>query len=278
MTRCGHGNAMYSMVYYRIDKTDSQTDRGIVIERNQMYINNNLMSTRLLFLSFNPLILIMSRPQGHRKSQSTSALNVLAASTSTSTSTSTSGLNQSTATPRSRRTQGSTRLGSVVEDDSEREERSHAHAHSHLNSTSHIHEDSKEGLEGLLGMISSRTPRKERHHDKGKSADALGEEDLRAAVNDVSNLIFKHQSHLSQRLVLMDQIRSLRSSERRRLAALRNIERIFVSTCAGLSSITMATLVAAECKSDFCGSIGMLTSSTHPTHSTLDTPRTDPLA
>jgi hypothetical protein len=134
----------------------------------------------------------MSRPQGHRKSQSTSALNVLA-STSTSTSIPTSGLNQSTATPRSRRTQGSTtRLGSVVEDDSEREERSHTHAHSHSHSISHIHEDSKDGLEGLLGMISSRTPRKERHHDKGKSTDALGEEDLRAAVGDVSNLIFIH--------------------------------------------------------------------------------------
>jgi hypothetical protein len=230
-----------------------QTDRqaeGIVIERNQIYINNNLISTRLLFLSFNPYIYpiaIMSRPQGHRKSQSTSALNVLAASTSTSTST--SGLNQSTATPRSRRTQGSTRLGSVVEDDSEREERSDSHTHSHSHSTSHTHEDSKDGLEGLLGMISSRTPRKERHHDKGKSTDALGEDDLRAAVNDVSILIFKHQSHISQRLVLTIQIRSLRSSERRRLAALRNIERIFVSTCAGLSSITLSTLVAAERKS-----------------------------
>jgi hypothetical protein len=132
---------------------------------------------------------IMSRQQGHRKSQSTSALNVLA---SDSTSTPTAGLNQSTATPRSRRTQGSTRLGSVVEDDSEREERSHTHPHSHSHSHSHststsdIHGDSKEGLEGLLGMISSRTPRKERHHDKGKSTDALGEEDLKAAVGDVS--------------------------------------------------------------------------------------------
>jgi hypothetical protein len=143
----------------------------------------------------------MSRPQGHRKSQSTSALNVLA---STSTSTSTSGLNQSTATPRSRRTQGSTtRLGSVVEDDSEREERSNLHTHSHSHSTSHAHEDSKEGLEGLLGMISSRTPRKERHHDKGKSTDVVGEEDLRAAIGDVSSLIFIHQSHVNQRLMLM---------------------------------------------------------------------------
>jgi hypothetical protein len=134
----------------------------------------------------------MSRPQGHRKSQSTSALNVLA---STSASTSNSGLKQSTATPRSRRTQGSTRLGSVVEDESEREERSQTHSHSHSHSTSQTHEDSKEGLEGLLGMISSRTPRKERHHDKGKSTDVLGEEDLRAAVGDVSSLIFFHQSH-----------------------------------------------------------------------------------
>jgi hypothetical protein len=149
-------------------------------------------STRLLFLSFNPIhtLYIMSRPQGHRKSQSTSALNVLA---STSNSTSTAGLNQSTATPRSRRTQGSTRLGSVVEDDSEREERSHTHSHS--TSTSNIHGDSKEGLEGLLGMISSRTPRKERHNDKGKSTDALSEEDLRAAVGDVSIAISIDQSH-----------------------------------------------------------------------------------
>jgi len=219
------------------------------------------------------LIAIMSRPQGHRKSQSTSALNVLA---STSTSNSTSGLYQSTATPRSRRTQGSTRLGSVVEDDSEREERSHTHSNSH--SSSHTHEDSKDGLEGLLGMINSRTPRKERHQDKGKSTDVLGEEDLRAAVGDVSNLIFIHQSYTRQRLMLMAQIRSLRSSERRRLAALRNIERIFVSTCAGLSSITMSTLVAAERKSTFHVPFAMLTSSTYPTHSTLDTSRTDPLA
>jgi len=154
--------------------------------------HQQLMSTRLLFLSFNPYITgihpvyIMSRPQGHRKSQSTSALNVLA---SNPTSASTSDLSQSTATPRSRRTQGSTRLGSVVEDDSEREERAHAHSHSHSHSTSQTHEDSKEGLEGLLGMISSRTPRKERHHDKGKSTDPLGEEDLRAAVGDVSSPI-----------------------------------------------------------------------------------------
>jgi hypothetical protein len=216
----------------------------------------------------------MPRPQGHRKSQSTSGLNVLASS---STSTSTSGLNQSTATPRSRRTQGSTtRLGSVVEDDSEREERSHTHSHSH--STSNIHEDNKDGLEGLLGMISSRTPRKERHHDKGKSADALGEEDLRAAVGDVSILILIHYCHVNQRLMLTVQIRSLRSSERRRLAALRNIERIFVSTCAGLSSITMSTLVAAERQSTFHEPFGMLTSSTYPTHSPVDSPRTDPLA
>jgi len=215
----------------------------------------------------------MSRPQGHRKSQSTSALNVLA---SKSTSASTTGLNQSTATPRSRRTQGSTtRLGSVVEDDSGREERSHSHTHSQ--SISHTHEE-KDGLEGLLGMISSRTPRKERHHDKGKSTDVLGEEDLRAAVGDVSSLIFVHQSHVSQRLMLMAQIRSLRSSERRRLAALRNIERIFVSTCAGLSSITMSTLVAAERKSSYHNAIGMLISSTYPTHSPIDTPRTDPIA
>lgn len=132
----------------------------------------------------------MSRPQGHRKSQSTSALNVLA---STSTLGSTTGLNQSTATPRSRRTQGSTtRLGSVVEDDSEREERSHSHTHSH--SISHTNEE-KDGLDGLLGMISSRTPRKERHHDKGKSTDVLGEEDLRAAVGDVSTACFTDQSN-----------------------------------------------------------------------------------
>ena len=160
--------------------------------------HQQLISTRLLFLSFNPYITcihpvyIMSRPQGHRKSQSTSALNVLA---SNPTSASTSDLSQSTATPRSRRTQGSTRLGSVVEDDSEREERSHAHSHSQ--STSHTHEDSKEGLDGLLGMISSRTPRKERHHDKGKSTDPLGEEDLRAAVGDVSSLVYTH--HLNVR-------------------------------------------------------------------------------
>jgi len=214
----------------------------------------------------------MSRPQGHRKSQSTSALNVLA---STSTSDSTTGLNQSTATPRSRRTQGSTtRLGSVVEDDSEREERSHIHTQS----TSDIHGDNKEGLEGLLGMIRSRTPRKERHHDKGKSTDMLGEEDLRAAVGDVSSLIVIYQSHITQRPMLTVQIRSLRSSERRRLAALRNIERIFVSTCAGLSSITMSTLVAAERESSFINAIGMLISSTYPTHSPIDTPRTDPIA
>jgi hypothetical protein len=133
----------------------------------------------------------MSRPQGHRKSQSTSALNVLASASNT-TSISTAGLNQSTATPRSRRTQGSTRLGSVVEDDSEREERSHTHSHSHSHSTStsNIHGDGKEGLEGLLGRISSRTPRKERHNDKGKSTDTLGEEDLKAAVGDVSIVIF----------------------------------------------------------------------------------------
>jgi hypothetical protein len=259
------------MVWYTISyRQDGQTDR----QRDRHSAESNLyqqqlMLTRLLFLSFNPYIYpiaIMSRPQGHRKSQSTSALNVLA-STLASTSTSTSGLNQSTATPRSRRTQGSTRLGSVVEDDSEREERS----------DSHTHEDSKDGLEGLLGMISSRTPRKERHHDKGKSTDALGEEDLRAAVNDVSNLIFTRQSHVSQRLVLMVQIRSLRSSERRRLAALRNIERIFVSTCAGLSSMTMSTLVAPERKSYTLPTI-VLTSSTYPTHSPVDSPRTDPLA
>lgn len=219
----------------------------------------------------------MSRPQGHRKSQSTSALNVLA-SASSSTTASTSGLNQSTATPRSRRTQGSTRLGSVVEDDSEREERSISHRLSHSHSTSHTHEDSTQGLEGLLGMISSRTPRKGRHQDKGKSSDVLGEEDLRAAVGDVSDLIFIHQSYTSQGLVLMIQIRSLRSSERRRLAALRNIERIFVSTCAGLSSITMSTLVAVERKSTFHVRFAMLTSSAYPTHRTLDTSRSDPLA
>jgi len=211
--------------------------------------HQQLMSTRLLFLSFNPYITgihpvyIMSRPQGHRKSQSTSALNVLA---SNPTSASTSDLSQSTATPRSRRTQGSTRLGSVVEDDSEREERAHAHSHSRSHSTSQTHEDSKEGLEGLLGMISSRTPRKERHHDKGKSTDPLGEEDLRAAVGDVSSPISTHHSYVNRSLMLMLQIRSLRSSERRRLAALRNIERIFVSACAGLSSITISKLVAAE--------------------------------
>lgn len=125
----------------------------------------------------------MSRPQGHRKSQSTSALNVIADSTSS--------LHQSTATPRSRRTQGSsTRLGSVVEDDSEREERSqtHSHSHSHSHSISHLNENNKDGLEGLLGMISSRTPRKERHHERerGRNSDTLGEEDLRAAISDVS--------------------------------------------------------------------------------------------
>jgi len=129
----------------------------------------------------------MSRPQGHRKSQSTSALNVLA-----SPSIHLSSLNQSTttqtptpATPRSRRAQGSSisRLGSVVEDDSERKERSNPH------SRSHVREESKDGLDGLLGMISSRTPRKERiHHEKGKSSDSLGLDDLRAAVGDVSGL------------------------------------------------------------------------------------------
>lgn len=127
----------------------------------------------------------MSRPQGHRKSQSTSALNILA-----SPSTHHSNLNQSTttqtptpATPRSRRAQGSSisRLGSVVEDDSEREGQSH--------SRSHVREESKDGLDGLLGMISSRTPRKERiHHEKGKTSDSLGLDDLRAAVGDVSGL------------------------------------------------------------------------------------------
>jgi hypothetical protein len=123
----------------------------------------------------------MSRPQGHRKSQSTSALNVLA---SQSTSHHSSNLNRSTATPRSRRTQASTRLGSVTEDDSERDERSHSHSHSH--STSNLDGDNKEGLEGLLGMISSRTPRKEKHRERDRSSDALGMEDLLAAVGDVS--------------------------------------------------------------------------------------------
>jgi len=214
---------------------------GIKYESSTTHVNATAFS--FIQPSYNPIhpVYIMSRPQGHRKSQSTSALNVLA---STPTSASTSDLSQSTATPRSRRTQGSTRLISVVEDDPEREERSHAQSHSH--STSHTHESSKEGLEALLGMISSRTPRKERHHDKGKSTDPLGEEELRAAVGDVSIPISIHHSNVNGSLMLMLQIRSLRSSERRRLAALRNIERIFVSTCAGLSSITMSKLVAAE--------------------------------
>ena len=76
----------------------------------------------------------------------------------------------------------------------------------------------------------------------------------------------------------MLQIRSLRSSERRRLAALRNIERIFVSTCAGLSSITMSKLVAAERGSYFRIPGIVLTSSACPAYSAFDTPRTDPLA
>jgi hypothetical protein len=46
--------------------------------------------------------------------------------------------------------------------------------------------DNKEGLEGLLGMISSRTPRKEKHRERDRSSDALGMEDLLAAVGDVS--------------------------------------------------------------------------------------------
>jgi hypothetical protein len=148
--------------------------------------NNSFNATAFLHPTLS--IQAMSRPQGHRKSQSTSALNVLA---STSTP-STSKLHQSTATatPRSRRTQASsTRLGSVVEDDLEREERSHSHAHAHLNTTSHTHDDRKDGLDGLLGMISSRTPRKERHQERGRSSDALGLEDLRAAVGDVSFLL-----------------------------------------------------------------------------------------
>lgn len=179
----------------------------------------------------------MSRPQGHRKSHSTSALNVIASHT---TSTHSSNLNQSTATSRSRRTQGSTGLGSVVEDDSERDDRSHSHSHS----TSHPHGDSKEGLEGLLGMISSRTPRKERHPERSKSSDAMGIDDLRAAIGDVSALIITVSLWYST--VLTRQLRSLRSSERRRLAALRNIERIFVASCAGQSSITLSALLAVE--------------------------------
>lgn len=140
-------------------------DRGMVDQRNQICSSNQQLIQRDCFSFIQPYITpyqTMSRPQGHRKSQSTSALNVLA--------TSTSDLNQSTstATPRSRRTQGSTRLGSVVEDDSEREERSHTGSHSHSQSTSNIHGDNKEGLEGLLGKISSRTPRKERHHERGR--------------------------------------------------------------------------------------------------------------
>jgi len=142
----------------------------------------------------------MSRPQGHRKSQSTSALNVLA---SQSTSSHPSNLNQSTATPRSRRTQGSTRLGSVVEDDSEREER----PHSHSRSTSQLDGDTKEGLEGLLGMISSRTPRKEKQVERNKSSDTLGMEDLRSAVGDVgsSDYNLSHQTmDLTDRSALCD--------------------------------------------------------------------------
>lgn len=155
--------------------------------------NNSINAT-----AFRSTLLTMSRPQGHRKSQSTSALNVLA---SQSTSIHTSTLHISTATPRSRRTQGSTRLGSVVEDDSERDERSHSHSRSHSRLTTQLNEDNKEGLEGLLGMISSRTPRKEKHVERAMSSDALGMEELRSAVGDVSVSIH-HLCHRIRNLTL----------------------------------------------------------------------------
>jgi hypothetical protein len=42
--------------------------------------------------------------------------------------------------------------------------------------------------------------------------------------------------------------------------------------------MTISKVVAAERKSSFHEPVNLLTSSTYPTHSALDTPRTDPLA
>jgi hypothetical protein len=154
----------------------------------KLYTATTTMLNATAFLS-SAVSPTMSRQQGHRESHSTSALNVLASPSTHHQSTLAQSIASPTptptpATPRSRRAQGSSisRLGSVVEDDSERDEHSH--------SRSHMREESRDGVEGLLGMISSRTPRKERTpHEKGKSSDGLGLEELRAAVGDVSTLI-----------------------------------------------------------------------------------------
>jgi hypothetical protein len=128
--------------------------------------NNSFNATVFLSLLFS-LLYIMSRQQGHRKSQSTSALNVLA-------SPSPHHLNQSTATPRTSRRQGSSRLGAVVEDDSERSDRQYKP------------ESSRDGMESMISGITTRTPRKDRtYHEKDKVA-SFGLEDLRAAIGDVS--------------------------------------------------------------------------------------------
>lgn len=165
----------------------------------------------------------MSRPQGHRKSQSTSALNVLASGSNHH-------LSQSTATPRaSRRPTGSgsgtasSRLGSLVEDDSEREV---------------MGLGGYENAESLSSMVTSRTPRKERSHTaKSSSSSATNLDELRSVIGDVSYCCpLKHQAD--------SQVRSLRSSDRRRLAAVRNIERTLVACCAQRTGISLPDFVA----------------------------------
>lgn len=198
----------------------------------------------------------MSRPQGHRKSQSTSALAVIADGGPIPSGISSSGIgiskmSQSTSTtasssrtPRASKRHQPThsRLGAVIEDE-------------HTDNQSPGIDSDLARLQRAMDERKSNDGTTGAAGEKRESRPANGMDEVKAALNDVS--CFGLDPAHPRVHQLISKIRSLRSSERRRLSALRKIERKLVQTCAQQSDIPISDLLKLDSRS----LAGMLASS-----------------
>ncbi|WWC92620.1 uncharacterized protein L201_007579 [Kwoniella dendrophila CBS 6074] len=193
----------------------------------------------------------MSRPQGHRKSQSTSALSYLASQSSSSSSSSTSSVSDqalplsSSAASRSKESKYRSRqshLPSVRENGNSAESVSASMANG-LPGVTCIHSGS-EGMRRTRSNQSSTSTSTSisiRNRDKSKShsaAEIIKREKERAQnqnQNEIVGMISmkREKSQVSEDGLedWLSDLKSLRSSSRRRLSTLRNIERYLVESC-----------------------------------------------
>ncbi|WRT69877.1 uncharacterized protein IL334_006868 [Kwoniella shivajii] len=206
----------------------------------------------------------MSRSQGHRKSQSTSALSFLASS-SPSPSSSSSLTSMIEHTPRSR----------------ESERSKYRQRQSHLPS---VHEggppstNSSASMAILPGITTEQSMRRTRSNQSQSQSQSYNAEDQQRERQKSLGEVMKREKSDEGLQSWLSDVKSLRSSSRKRLSALRNLEKYLVEGCISKDESTLKMLMSQEIHQTFLSLLTRHTSSLTQRASHTSIPPGDELA